>query len=320
MGRPTISVICLSYNRPQFVDKAIRSILGQTLPADEVLVVDNASPSSGEIRQRVAAHEGVHWVGNPVNSGFAGGMNLGIQLARGDLVLLTEDDLELSPDCLEAMRAGIASADLCGGVLIDTSTGRMEPVTGRLDFARGYWGGPHYVHRDSTLPADGQPFACDFVQGCLLFARRSTFLEHGGFRPDYFVYDEDVELCARWRSRGLRIQCVPGAVAHHLAPHHRPLAGVVAYHHEKNFLTNYFLYAPLGRLPEVFLRFIAVRCLLHALRGEREVLVRHLRASRYVLGRLPRLFPDRHGKKVPEWRSANPPAPVPPTRAFPDAP
>jgi len=54
-----------------------------------------------------------------------------------------------------------------------------------------------------------------FATGCALFLRRSAIRQLGGFDSRFFMYEEDVELCLRARSQGIRIRYLPGAFILH---------------------------------------------------------------------------------------------------------
>src|SRR5690554_1365429 len=91
--KPAVSVVVLSYDRPRRLRSALESIRAQSLPPTEILVIDNPSQSSDQIRRECAAVSGVNLLSTGRNVGFAGGMNFGLSLAGCELVLLTEDDL-----------------------------------------------------------------------------------------------------------------------------------------------------------------------------------------------------------------------------------
>jgi N-acetylglucosaminyl-diphospho-decaprenol L-rhamnosyltransferase len=56
----------------------------------------------------------------------------------------------------------------------------------------------------------------EWIAGMFLAFRREVYAELGGFDPRYFLYCEDVDLCARARLRGLRLQIARDAfVTHH---------------------------------------------------------------------------------------------------------
>lgn len=61
------------------------------------------------------------------------------------------------------------------------------------------------------------PMEPDWVGGMFMVFRRDTYALLGGFDQKFFLYYEDVDLCARMRLRGLRVVMIPGVQATHLA-------------------------------------------------------------------------------------------------------
>jgi N-acetylglucosaminyl-diphospho-decaprenol L-rhamnosyltransferase len=62
-----------------------------------------------------------------------------------------------------------------------------------------------------------QPFSPDWVAGMFMLFRTAAFRAVGGFDERYFLYYEDVDICARLRSEGYDVRLVPGASATHEA-------------------------------------------------------------------------------------------------------
>jgi glycosyltransferase involved in cell wall biosynthesis len=103
-----ISVIIPVWNGARFLAEALSSVLGQTLPCSEVLVVDDASEdTSAEIASRIGAP--VRVISRTARGGPAAARNTGIQAAQGDvLAFLDADDLWL-PDKLEWQAAALSA-------------------------------------------------------------------------------------------------------------------------------------------------------------------------------------------------------------------
>lgn len=91
---PTVSAVILTYNGEEFLQEALDSVMAQTRPPDEVLVLDNGSTDrSAEIARR---YPGVRVVSLPRNIGAAGGYNRAAALATGRyLAFLDHDDVWL---------------------------------------------------------------------------------------------------------------------------------------------------------------------------------------------------------------------------------
>lgn len=289
----TTSVIVLSYDRPALLAQALASIAAQRPAPHEVIVVDNPSPRSGEVAALVAAHPRVRLLRPHDNLGFTGGMNAGLAVATGAYVFLTEDDLLVEPGAIAALAQHLerrASCALCGGVMLDQETGAVRSAGMRISLAG--------VYRQRVLAAgpagadSGEPYPVDALPGAGLFARTWQLRELGGFRDDFFMYYEDVELCARIRRRGWSVEVVPAARVRHFTPPPGPAPARLEYHKMKNLAATYVLHARGYVLPEFALRY-ALLTPLRALFTSPARAAALLRGWGWVLVHLPELWAER---------------------------
>lgn len=65
--------------------------------------------------------------------------------------------------------------------------------------------------------ASGEPFRADWIAGMFMLFRSDAFASVGGFDESYFLYYEDVDLCARLAAAGMRVEVHPAATAVHAA-------------------------------------------------------------------------------------------------------
>lgn len=96
-----ISVIMLTCDRQNFVRRAIESILCQTEPDFEFIIVDNGSiDRSGQIAEEYAAQDSRVRVIHRSKGTIAAGRNTGLEAARGDYIAFVDDDDWAEPDFL----------------------------------------------------------------------------------------------------------------------------------------------------------------------------------------------------------------------------
>lgn len=255
---PKVSVIILSYNRPALLRRALASVLAQTWDGVEVIVVDNASPASGEVARVVGERAGVRLVRNASNLGYAGGMNRGIECASGRYVYLTEDDIRLDADCVrrlvEHMEAS-PETGVCSPVMYNEEGGTIRCAGGALRLG-GVYRRETFGEGERDAGQYARPFEVSYVDGAVVFARADFLRGLGGFREEFFMYVEAVEFSARVAKSGRRMFVVPQAKVYHF----EPAAGDAAradleFHKQKNLYALYLLHAPARVLPEFFLRY-----------------------------------------------------------------
>lgn len=214
-----ISIIILNWN--QEADTAACLNFLQKLAYDDyrVILVDNGSEdqSPDAIEERFPS---VKVIRNRANLGFAEGNNVGIRAALrdgADHVLLLNNDTTVEPDFLrlliEAMKndraIGIASPKIM-----------FFSERNRLWFAGGYYLAfinkpSHRFYGQIDAGQVKNPAETDWVSGCCMLIKREVFEKIGFLDDDYFLYNEDVDFCARAKEAGYTIVVVPAARIYH---------------------------------------------------------------------------------------------------------
>ncbi|MCA1814723.1 MAG: glycosyltransferase family 2 protein [Halobacteriales archaeon] len=213
---PSVSVVIPLWNGKPHIAACLASLRAQTLPADEVVVVDNASPDgAGDLVARGFPEARLLRQGR--NLGFAGGVNAGLRAARGELLVTLNQDLTCDPRFLEAMvaaqRAGGARCGMVASKMLyfqDRSVINSTGVEVLQDFYCEDRGG---FERDlGQWDQAGEVFGpCG---GAALYTR-ALLDDVGLFDEDFFCYFEDVDLAWRARLAGWRCAYAPDAVVHH---------------------------------------------------------------------------------------------------------
>jgi glycosyltransferase involved in cell wall biosynthesis len=118
---PLLSVGIPAYNRPEGLERAVRSVLGQTLSDLEVVVSDDASPDAEVARagERLALDDArVRFVRQPRNLGHVGNYRWVLEAARGRFFMWLSDDDWLDSDytirCLHELRSDPRRRLVCG--------------------------------------------------------------------------------------------------------------------------------------------------------------------------------------------------------------
>jgi GT2 family glycosyltransferase len=283
----------LSYNRPAYLAEALASVRAQTYEPCGVTVVDNPSPASEEVAQLVERYPDFKLFRSRINLGYAAGMNRGLELSTGDYTLLTEDDIVLDPDCLrqlvEYMEAD-PETGMAGPVIYNKSEGTIRCAAGEFELGGVF---RMKIHGEGERD-EGQfprPLRVTYIDGAVMFARTDFWRRLGGFREEFFMYVEAVELCAKVAKMGKALTLVPQAKVYHFEPPPGANSSAeFAFHRYKNFFALYLLHARARRLPEFFARYAGLGLPRAAANGS---LRPFLRALGWTARRAPSLLRER---------------------------
>jgi glycosyltransferase involved in cell wall biosynthesis len=107
-----ITVVMASYNGSKYLSQQLDSILQQTLPPNEVVVVDDASTdeSSEILRQYTLHYPQLKYYSNPVNIGVVKTFERALTLAKGEFIAFADQDDVWLPHKLEVLLANIGDA------------------------------------------------------------------------------------------------------------------------------------------------------------------------------------------------------------------
>ncbi|PKB14545.1 glycosyl transferase family 2 [Novosphingobium kunmingense] len=104
---PAISVIIATYKRPHLIGRALDSVAAQTLPPDEIIVIDDASgDDTGDVVALWSRANGlpVTFLEAETNGGAGAARNVAMRHARGDLLAFLDSDDAYRPHALETLR------------------------------------------------------------------------------------------------------------------------------------------------------------------------------------------------------------------------
>jgi len=230
---PFCSVIIVNYNGKRFLDACLESVFAQTYPAFEVIVVDNGS-TDGSVEFLRSRFPVARVVQASHNLGFAEGNNLGVRHAKGNTIILLNNDTVVEEGWMRELvetvnRDGVAIASSL--ILTEGIPGRYFERNGSINFLG------HNIMRVFERPEN------IFFGGGASLAYRSEVLGVP-FDPDYFAYGEDVYLSLRARFQGMHVLHTNASVVRHAGSGTagRKRSAFMAMHQEKNRLMNILLF------------------------------------------------------------------------------
>ncbi len=192
---PRVSVVIPAYNVATFLPGTLDSVLAQTLPAYEILVVNDGSPDTPALERALAPYQDRIRYLHHENRGSSAARNTGIRAATGNLIaLLDGDDLWL-PTYLATQTAFLA----------------QHPELD-LVYCNARFFGPGHIHDGldymTVCPSAGEPTAAALIaRACHVFTSvlaRASVLQELLF-DEHLRHSEDYDLWLRLVGAGHRI-------------------------------------------------------------------------------------------------------------------
>lgn len=229
--RPQISVIVTNFNGCHLLRDCLRSIFEKTSGLTyEVIVVDDASSdnSAQVIREEFPT---VRLIVNQSNLGFCRANNVGAGVARGQYLLLFNNDTIIQNNAVGILVNFMTQHEdigICGGILLrpdgnpDISYGNfpslLEAIQGAFFLDKFFPKATCVKQRAKMPPKDlREPIEVDYVSGANLCIRKEIVVELGLFDERFEAYCEEVDLCLRVKKTGKwRVLLVPEAKILHL--------------------------------------------------------------------------------------------------------
>lgn len=229
-----IDAVVVSYNSRDTLRAAVAPLAA--LPGVRVIVVDNAS-QDGSLQ--AIADLDVTAIDSGRNGGFGFGCNLGAAAGDAPYVLFVNPDARIDEVSLRRL-VDVLDADpevAIVGPQLREEDGALIPSIRRYQRLGSTWAQALFLHRvirrarwANEIVHDEAAYAApadaEWLSGACLLVRRGAFEELGGFDEGFFLYCEDMDLCARARAAGHVVRYEPRAVARHEGGHSAPRTGL----------------------------------------------------------------------------------------------
>ena len=244
MINPQVSLIILSFGQHELTIACLQSLIRLSYPVDTIIVCDNNSSAQtcqaiiawgtqqfgGDkvevldhgFENQSASQAQFVFIQNEANVGFAGGNNPGIRYAlacRSDFIWLLNNDTTVHPDalrhllhCAETEQADIIGSTVvfdddkktvqcAGGCTYNPATTIFKPAMGSKPL-------------EKVMHQINQP-RIDYIYGASLFVRKEVFAECGLLNEDFFLFNEEIDLCTRAKRTGFAISWCRDSIVYH---------------------------------------------------------------------------------------------------------
>jgi len=229
MNKLDVSIVIVNWNTRAIVSNCLRSVFEETDKIKfEVIIVDNAS-TDGSVEMIREEFPEVIIICNKSNRGFAAANNQGIQIGRGEYVLLLNSDTIILDNAISKSiffarnnpKAAVTSCrvlnsdktlqptcfmfpSICNMILSSTYIYKIFPKNRFFGRERMSWWKRNDV-RD-----------VDAVTGCFMLVRKDAIGEIGNMDERFFMYAEETDWCYRFKQAGWQVMFMPDAEIIHL--------------------------------------------------------------------------------------------------------
>ncbi|UZS00109.1 glycosyltransferase family 2 protein [Chondrinema litorale] len=216
-SKPFISIVTINYNQLNVTLEFLNSLKVSKYKNFEVIVVDNNSAFNPKETINKLYPE-VKVLVNAINLGFAGGNNSGINIAKGDYILLINNDTEISDTLLELLlvpfyqdeRVGVVSPKIVfyhsPDLIQYAGFNPLHPITGRTS-AVG--------NMEKDLGQYNYLSETNGAHGCTMMVSRKV-IDNVGLMPElYFLYYEEWDWSKQINKAGYKIMYQGNAIIYH---------------------------------------------------------------------------------------------------------
>ena len=225
MGKTTLittSVVVPVFNGYDVTRQCIDALYGSTGVDLEVIAVDNASTDgvSDWLQEQASTRPSFTLVANDRNLGFARAVNQGAEVARGEYLVVANNDVYTSTTALQRLATHLAEDERIGAVGPVTNYVGHGPQLDRHARAVTPDSLEEYARSIVGRPGRDRIAVVDRLVFFFVAMRTNTFLDLGGLSDDFGLGNfEDEEFCLRLKLAGQGLVVDPRAFVYHVGSH-----------------------------------------------------------------------------------------------------
>ena len=218
MKKLSVSLVIPNYNGIGYIEKLLHSIYSQTIPFEEIIIIDDASTDQSVVFIKTN-YPSIKLIENKINQGFAKSVNYGIRSSNSRYVCLLNNDLYLTDTWLEKAMEPFKTGNNIGAVatniLLAESSGLVDSQGDDYFITGSALKHNHLKKNDIENKITQKTFSA--CAAAAIYDK--TVLEKTGLLDEFLnSYYEDVDLSFRINLSGYKIIYTPHAQSfHHLS-------------------------------------------------------------------------------------------------------
>jgi GT2 family glycosyltransferase len=215
----SVSIVTVNFNQPHVTEDLLKSLAEvNTYPDIEIIVVDNGSKVN-PVPAGTQRYQNVKFIRSDLNTGFAGGNNIGIREATGEYLFLINNDTEVTAELIGKLVQTMEENPKIG--IISPKIHYFDHP-GMLQYT-GYTPMNYYTARNASIGQfeedkgqyDKLSGVTGYAHGAAMMIKRAALEKAGGMAESYFLYYEELDWCERIRKAGYEVHVDLSALIYH---------------------------------------------------------------------------------------------------------
>lgn len=260
---PLVSIVIANWNAGSVFKDCLKTLEKVDYPNWELILVDNGSTDGSELYPKEFKLKAKRFVlvKNKSNLGFAVANNQGWKKAKGDYVLLLNNDTKVPPDFLSKMVGKMEEDKGIGAMQIKV---RLMDKPTHLDNAGSFLTKTGFLEHWGFMEKDRKEFDKERIifaaKGACLLTRAEVVKKVGLFDDDFVSYFEDSDFCFRVWLGGWKVIYWPGTFIYHkLGYTSKRMSQIgINYNSLKNSILSYFKNLSTFHLLTLWLPHVAI--------------------------------------------------------------
>ncbi|SMG41922.1 hypothetical protein SAMN05661096_02837 [Marivirga sericea] len=213
---PLVSIISVHFNNLKVTEEFIKSILQIDYTHVEIFIVDNGSLSE-PIAPLIEQYPEIKFIISESNLGFAGGNNLAIKEAKGELLLFINNDTEVETDFMNPLVKHFAENPNVGMVcpLIKYFNTNIIQYAGNSAISNFTGRSSRIGFKEEDLGQYNGAFRTEMIDGAAVLVKKEV-IDAIGLMPEvFFLYYEEIDWCTQAKDAGYEIWVNGNSVVYH---------------------------------------------------------------------------------------------------------
>jgi GT2 family glycosyltransferase len=226
---PLVSVVMINWNRKEILRHVLTVLARQTYPNYEIVLCDNNSTDGAPdmVRQEFP---GVQLIQMPENVGITG-YNIAFERSKGEIIVILDNDSFLEDDGITRIVKKFQAYAMLGALGCKV----YNYYSGRIH----HW---HPNVKSESVPAEGVD--APLFNGCAAAARSSVLKDVGFYADEFFLYENERDLCTRIINAGYSVKYFTDIIGYHMVSEEGRSSERLIYYSTRNLIWYYWKFIP----------------------------------------------------------------------------